>query len=289
MNYEPTIKPDLTNPSIPQSSTKQNKFFHSQWIVREKDFYILTDERIGSIKEFPQNVSLQAEPGRVLFCRWDFFLECDNHFFDPRYLLGSGTDLFGRNRDLFAEVCNYYVEMINGKWGEESKQHAFNKMYIKEKIDKAGHKVYFMKYIYTSVRSPNRFGPPDVVNITFDPTVGFNPTLVRRYYNRKLWHERTFAYKKIDGIFIPDKVNIKNFGKGDNGSQELYNHRELILVESKRNLPIDPGLFEVKSLNLKYGERMLDTVKKKAFVQEREGLIPAKDFEFKKNEASPLK
>lgn len=268
VNYELSEKSDVLQ-LVPQEHVKANSWLNSQWIVRGEESFALTESRIGRRKGFPKNIS-----GRILYRLLKYDLHSNGRFFDPRGLFGSGSDF----SDSFANNCDMYATALSGEKGEKQKQKALNLVSIIEKINTSGDKYFIVTKKFKPMRPK---ATPNIYKVTYDSRYGFNATKYEQYSGLKLRHKRIFRYKKVDGIYLPEKVSIEHFQNKDDQEEKLIKSRTFTLIKSKLNLPIDPNLFEIKSLDLQYGERMWDSIKNQAFIQDRQGLVPAKDFVFK--------
>ncbi|QDU06890.1 hypothetical protein [Gimesia aquarii] len=268
VNYELSVKPDNLQ-LIPQEHVKANSWLNSQWIVRREESFALSENHFGRRKEFHQNIS-----GRILYRLLKYDLHSNGRFFDPRGLFGSGSDF----SDSFANNCDMYATALSGKKGDEQKQKALMMVSIIEKTNTSGDKFFIVTKKFKPM-SPK--ATPNIYKVTYDSRYGFNTTKYEQYSGLKLRHKRIFRYKKVDGIYLPEKVSIEHFQNKEGQEEELIRSRTVTLIESKLNLPIELNLFEVKSLDLQYGERMWDSIKNQAFIQDRQGLVPVKDFVFK--------
>lgn len=268
VNYELSVKLDDLQ-LIPQEHVKANSWLNSQWIVRGEESFALTENRFGRRKEFPKNIS-----GRILYRLLKYDLHSNGRFFDPRSLFGSGSDF----SDSFAKSCDLYATALSGEKGEEQKQKALNLVSIIEKTNASGDKYFIVTKKFKPMRPD---ATPNIYKVTYDSRYGFNATKYEHYSGPKLKYKRIFRYKKVNGIYLPEKVSIEFFQNKEGQEEELTRSRTVTLIESKLNLPIELNLFEVKSLKLQYGERMWDSIKNQAFIQDRQGLVPAKEFVFK--------
>lgn len=99
----------------------------------------------------------------------------------------------------------------------------------------------------------------------------------------------TWVYEELDGIWIP-KHKSRSLLDGQDSS--LIHTRFLIHQESRLNEPLDPDAFELKSLGLQDGERVVDRVERMGYVYRNGKLAEPVSFDAlpdqrKKSEPNP--
>ncbi|WP_417379572.1 hypothetical protein [Gimesia sp.] len=277
VNYNLTEKPDELDQLQPVPAKIQNSM-NVQWIVvKGEESLELSEERFGPVFGFPDEVQKQIGGGRILYRKWDFEVERDGRFFDPRKkVLGTASGSFARTPELYAKV-------LSGAEGKEKQETFSRRVTIAERILKHQQKQLIVKIKYKPAK-PNSL--PRFSQVTYDSRFGYNPVKYEGLHGTVPDRIYTFSYKNVDGIYLPEKVIFEDFQIRPAGERELTLRRTYTLLDSKLNQPINPDQFQIKSFNLQYGERMLDRTKNKAFIQDHDGLVPAEEFEFNKESQS---
>ncbi|HAH47047.1 hypothetical protein [Gimesia sp.] len=270
-------KPDELNQLQPIPA-KIESSLNAQWIVvKGEESLELSEKRFGSLYGFPETVQRQVGWGRVLFRKWNFEIERDGRFFDPRKkVLGTASGSFARTPEMYAKV-------LSGAEGKEKQETFSRRVTITEKKLKDGQKQLIVKIEYNRAK-PN--GLPEFRQMTYDSRFGYSPVKYESLHGTVPDRIQTFSYKNVNGIYLPQKVIFEDFQFRLVGKRELTSRRTYTLLDSKLNQPINPDQFQIKSFNLQYGERMLDRTKNKAFIQDQDGLVPAEEFEFNKESQS---
>lgn len=272
VNYTLTEKPDELNQLQPP--IKARSPLNAQWIVvKGEESLELSDKRIADVYGFPDEIQKQVGWGRVLFRKWNFEVERDGRFFDPRKkVLGNSSGSYAHSLELYANV-------LSGAEGKELQEKFSERVAITEFKLKDGQKQFIVKIEYNPAK-PN--GTPRFRQVTYDSRFGYNP--VRHEHLRGTFPDRiqVNSYQKAGGIFIPEKVLIEYFRLKPGDERELRSRHTYTLIDSNLNQSIDPDQFKIKSFNLQYGERMLDRTKNSAFIQGTDGLVPAEEFQYKK-------
>ncbi|QDV21540.1 hypothetical protein Pan153_62300 [Gimesia panareensis] len=268
VNYDKTEKPNEFNQFGTLEPVKTDSPTNTQWIVTGLDCYELSEERFGSVKGFPEGILLKGSTGRVLFRKPRFEEFLGNRFFDPRDLFGGKSYPSVRNPQI-------YLAALRGEHGDELQQKYARQLSITELQGESGQKQYQLKLESTS---KNREGLSSYTRTTYDSHAGWNVTHYEDHLGSKVIHKRTILYKNVDGIYLPQEVDIAHFKQDRTRRADPYHRQNYRLVESKLNQPLDRSLFEIKSLQLKPGERMVDQIRSKAFVQYENRLVPASQY-----------
>lgn len=268
VNYHKTKKPDEFNLLTPQTPIKVVHPTNTQWIVQGLDVWELGEERFGSVKGFPEGILIPGSKGRVLFRKLRYESEHNGLFFDPRELVGNGSHTFAR-------TCRMYADALSGKPGTEENSKVTKRIMITELTPDSNHRQYLVKIDYNS---PEIEAAPIRSETTYDSRFGFNAIKYEQFRGSRLIHKRTFLYNRVGDIFLPHEVDIVRFSSRLADQTEIDLRQNFKLVESKLNQPLDPNQFEIKSLELKPGERIVDQIRGKAFVQYEGRLVPASQF-----------
>lgn len=268
VNFNKTEKPNEFNQFGTPEPVKIDSPTNNQRIVIGTDLYELSEERFASVKGFPNHLLKQTRAGRVLFRKFRFESEDNSHFFDPRDLFGGEAYTSVRNPQI-------YLSVLRGEHGEELQQKYDRQLSITELQGEDGQKQYQFKLKYTP---SNPDGIPRYKMTTYDSQAGWNVTRYEDLLGSRVIHKRTILYKNVDGIYLPQEVDIAHFKQDRGRRADPYHRQNFKLVESKLNQPLDTNQFEIKSLQLKPGERIVDQIRGKAFVQYEGRLVPASQF-----------
>lgn len=254
-----------------ETLVKEGKSMKLRWIVTPEHFLELNEIKKSQLRGYPSVESVrQTGFGRILYRYHKEKAESQGRLFDPR-------DLFGNGSAQYFEKCLLYAQALSGERGKEIKEKASKAVSVVEITNDSNQKQYVVTNRYKSLLEPSTY---DFVNVTYDSTVGYNPVRSSKVLGSKkfLNKERTFTYKEIDGIFIPENIKIIRYDLKSPDKKQIESRRIFKLKECVLNRPINPSQFKVDSLDLEYGERMLDTITDKLLVQDKTGLVPAEKF-----------
>lgn len=267
VNYEKTAKPDIFNQLGAPEPVVVDSPTNNQRIVIGSDLYELSEEHFASVKGFPEQLLKQTGAGRVLFRRFRFESEDNHDFFDPR-------NLFSANSYPSVKSPQIYLAILRGEHGDDLQQQYEHRLSIAELPGPSGQKQYQIK-LKSASDKPD--GIPRFDLKTYDSSSGWNLISQESHVGSRITQTYSFLYKQIDGIYLPREVIISSYDRrnrhADPVSRQTYQ-----LVDSKLNQPLNRSLFEIKSLQLRPGERMVDQLRSKAFVQTEAGLVPASEF-----------
>jgi hypothetical protein len=89
---------------------------------------------------------------------------------------------------------------------------------------------------------------------------------------------RRCTFREVEGVFIPSEFECKRFRWADVEEGYLTEHRRYTLKEVRVNEPLEPGAFEIETLGLEYGDRMVDRIENRLTVFDGERFVPADQF-----------
>ena len=89
-----------------------------------------------------------------------------------------------------------------------------------------------------------------------------------------------YKFRKVNGLFVPYEVEFKRYeDRSTKGSQPvLTQHRVFTLKDMQVNEPIAPAVFDIQSMGLRYGDRMVDRIEHEMYVFDGKELVPANKF-----------
>ena len=84
----------------------------------------------------------------------------------------------------------------------------------------------------------------------------------------------------MNGIFIPYYFEFKKYeDRNTEGAPRLpTQHRVFTLKDTQVNEPIAPAVFDIQSMGLRSGDRMVDRIEHEMYVFDGKELVPAAKF-----------
>lgn len=114
--------------------------------------------------------------------------------------------------------------------------------------------------------------------VVFSSVAGFN-VISEKFIgpHGELVQSQEYKFRKEKGVFIPCEVEFNKYeDRSSKDSRRLpTQHRVFTLKKTQVNEPIDPAVFEIQSLGLRYGDRMVDRIENRMQVFDGKKFVPA--------------
>ncbi len=131
------------------------------------------------------------------------------------------------------------------------------------------------EYVLTQRFKP--VGSGTICQWVFSSEAGFN--VVSREFRVKgqLEEDQHYKFRKENGVFIPYEVEFDRYDDRSTKDSESLptQHRVYVLKETQVNEPIDPAVFEIQSLGLQKGDRMVDLIENQMHVFDGKEFVSA--------------
>ncbi len=243
----------------------------SRWVITPKEsFRFFVDERRHRVKGFPHLASPNAGKGfRVLYREPPKAAE--------QYSLRgciNPLSFFGNGRPSWKN-CYLTAEIFRGEHGSDNMEYVKKNAVLRVRPKGAD-----TEYIFTQRFKP--VGSGHIFEWVFSSQAGFN--VVSREVRQKgqLVDTQHNKFRKEKGVFIPYEVEINRYdNRSSKDSKRLpTQHYVYTLKQTQVNEPIDPAVFEISSLGLQDGDRMIDLIENQTHVFDGKKfqLVPAENF-----------
>jgi uncharacterized protein DUF1559 len=157
-----------------------------------------------------------------------------------------------------SELCSPTAQMLRGELGSDILEYGKNNTALRVRPKDAG-----TEYVLT-----RRFKPAELDTIAqwaFSSEAGFNVVSVEIRMRGQLWEVQHNKFRKENGIFIPHEVEVTRYDD-QNAKDSPTQHHAYVLKQTQVNEPIDPAMFEIQSMGLKKGDRMIDLIENQTHV-----------------------
>ncbi len=243
----------------------------SLWVITPKEsFRFFVDERQHRIKGFPRLASPKAGKGfRVLYREPPKAAEQYSHrgYINPLSFFGS--------RRTYWELCTMLAKMLRGELYPDNMEYMKKNIAMQVRSKGAGTE-------YTLTQRFKPVGSGLIFEWVFSSEAAFNVVSREVREKGKLIDSQQYKFRKENGVFIPYEVEINRYDdRSSKDSKSLpTQHRVYTLMQTQVNEPIDPAVFEIHSLGLQDGDRMVDLIENQmhVFDGKKFQLVPADKF-----------
>ena len=241
----------------------------SRWVRTPEELlrFPVSDLR-HTVKGFPRIVGLKPGKGfRVLYREPPKAAEqyVFAGYIDPRLFFGSGRTYW--------ETCSMAAKGLRGELGSDTMEYEKSNTALQVRPKGVG-----TEYVLT-----NRFKPVGsnlIWKLVFSSEAGFNVVSMEFRRQEQVESASQYTFRKEKGVFIPCEVEFNRYyDRGTKDSSRLpTQHRVFVLKQTRVNEPIDPAVFEIQSLGLQDGDRMVDRIENRMLVFDGEQFVPADKF-----------
>jgi hypothetical protein len=238
------------------------------WIITPEHWIEFgTNVELGQIKEFPNVPSVPSQGGRIVKRKVRKEADRSGRIFEPIDLFSNGTMPFWQH-------CQFYADALTGKRSADEKQHVEKNAHLLKRSGSPTCFVLTIDYPGPGIDAKH-MGRAETV---FDSSVGFQPTSWIRFVGDHVVEKRAISYKNIAGTFIPASFLYEIYDTDHPETKVPKLSRALTFKSSTLNDPIPASRFGIEQFDLKYGERMMDEIENRLYVQDKTGLVPADQF-----------
>jgi len=237
----------------------------SHWIrTPEHLLHVSLTKLQHNVEGFPR-IEGVSQPFRVLY------REPPNAYHNCLQLLHSNPlFFFGDGGRPSWDLCCMYAGVLRGEKGPEQRKQAEKIMRLRKRRQGADteYVVAFLGY--------GRMSHEDV----FSSAAGFNLVSETILTQGQPYQTRQYTFRKQSGVFIPTKFEFKMFEDRNtkDSTPTPTQHHVCTLMMSQVNEPIDPAVFEIPSLGLRSGDRMVDRIENRMEVFDGKQFVPADKF-----------
>ena len=239
----------------------------SLWVITPKEsFRFFVDERQNRVKGFPRLAAPKDGKGfRVLYREPPKAAE---QYIHQGYI--NPLSFFDGKR-----TCKIVAEVFRGEHGPDILEFAKKNTVMRERPKGTG-----KEYVLTRRFKP--VGSGHVCEYVFSSETDFN--LVSSIFRTKGQpvQSKQYKFRKEKGVFIPyEFVFMLYDNRSSKDSKSLpTQHRVYTLKQTQVNEPIDPAVFEIGSLGLQDGDRMIDLIENQMHVFDGKQFqfVPAEKF-----------
>ena len=205
-----------------------------------------SDERKKRVKGFPRLESPKGDKGfRVLYREPP---KAAGQYIFQGYI--NPLSFFDGKR-----TCKIVAEALRGEHGPDPMGYMKRNVVLRVRSKGAG-----KEYVLTQ-----RFKPIEAGNVweyVFSSEADFNLVSLESRAKEQLAQSKQYKFREEKGVFIPYEVEYKMYeDRSSKDSKRLpTQHRVYTLKQTLVNEPIDPAVFEIKSMGLQDGDRMVDLI-----------------------------
>ena len=179
---------------------------------------------------------------------------------------------FGTGRPYW-ETCSSLAGMLRGEHGADNMEYGKANLALLKRPNGAD-----TEYILSQRMKPA--GSGQVYQLVFSSAAKFNVGSQEFVVQGQPEQTQHLKFRKEGGVFIPYEVEFNRYD--DRSSKDKKHvpaqHRVCILKKTQVNEPIDPAMFEIQSLGLRYGDRMVDRIENEMQVFNGKNFVPVNQF-----------
>ena len=242
----------------------------SRWLRTSKELYRFpVSEPHPRIEGFPKIMDLDpSKASRVFFREPPGAASQYTHsgFMNPLTFFGIGSTPYW-------EMCRHMAKGLRGELDADASNYVKKSISLRVRTKEDG-----VEYVLTRRDRPFELG--GVSEWVFSSKAGLNVVCLRGLQRERERGSRCYTFRKENGVFIPSNIEFTRYrdqGPGES-SRKLVEHRVYVLKETRVNEPIDPAVFQIQSLGLRDGDRMVDRIENEMFVFDGKKLVPAREF-----------
>lgn len=272
-DYKQTEPTRILNAETDQPLTTSSSAREYRWLgTLEHFFRFPVDSLRDHVEGFPhvEGFGGPGRRGRILHRegpRAAEMYDAGDKYVDPRTFYGTGVRVSWRK-------CFLYANALRGERSSEEHQHAKENARLTQRQNGDA-----TEYVLT-IRHPDPAVGTDrlVQTMAFLSKAGFNLVSYTMVSSGQPHSTLRCSFREKDGVFIPSEYEYRKFKNSDVDGAYLIRHRHFTLKDVRVNETLDPAVFEIEHLGLRYGDRMVDRIENRLMVFDGERFVPAEKF-----------
>ncbi len=171
------------------------------------------------------------------------------------------------------EMCFMLAGVLRGESGPDDLEYAKRSITLRVRENGSG-----SEYVLTQRFKP--IGSGQIFEWVFPSEAGFNVVSREFRMNGQIQAVQQFKFRNENGAFIPCEIEYKRYEDQSTKDPERLptQHHVFILEQTRVNAPIDPAVFEIQTLGLREGDRMVDRIENRMEVFDGKQFVSVDKF-----------